>query len=47
MINDLRQKIIGYNVNYFYDTINISENKRKELKNEDDIIKLSDDELIK
>ena len=44
-INDLRAKIKWYNINYFYDTLNIWENRRKDLKSEEDLEKLTDDEL--
>ncbi len=46
-ISDLRNKVKSYNVKYFYDTLSISESKRKMLNNEDDLDKITDDELIK
>lgn len=45
-INDLREKVKMYNVKYFYDSLSISESKRKQLNDESDLVKLTDDELI-
>jgi len=46
-INSLRLKVQNYNIKYFFDTLNISEQKRKELRDEADIEKITDDDLIK
>lgn len=46
-INDLREKVKWYNIKYFYDTLSIWESRRKDLNNEDDLVKLTDDELIR
>lgn len=43
----IRKKVIQYDIDYFYDNVGLSEDKRKRLKSEDDITELSDYELIK
>ena len=43
----IRKKVIQYDINYFYDSSGLSEEKRKRLKSQEDITELSDYELIK
>ncbi len=45
-IAEIRKRVIQYDVRYFYDNATSSEEKRKRLKNADDITKLDDGELI-
>ena len=45
-ISEIRKRVIQYDVQYFYDNATSNEEKRKKLKNEDDIVKLDDSELI-
>ena len=46
-IGELRKRIVAYDLNYFFDNAVISPEKRKDLRSEDDLIKLTDDELIR
>ncbi|NMC68219.1 MAG: hypothetical protein GYA61_08345 [Spirochaetales bacterium] len=45
-ILEIRKRVIQYDVIYFYNNTPISEEKKNKLKNEDDIVKLDDNELI-
>lgn len=46
-IGELRKRIINYDLNYFFDLAVTVPEKRKELQGPDDLVKLTDDELIK
>lgn len=46
-ISELRKRIVDYDLNYFFDLAATSPEKRKELSGPDDLIKITDDELIK
>lgn len=45
-INEIRKRVVQYDVSYFYDNCAISEDKRKKLLGPDDITKIDDSELI-
>lgn len=46
-IGELRKRIVNYDLNYFFDLAATSPEKRKELSGPDDLLKITDDELIK
>jgi len=46
-INELRKRIVDYDLNYFFDLAATSPEKRKELNTPDDLAKITDDELIR
>ena len=46
-INDLREKIANYNIKYFFDILDISESRRRDLRDSSDLDKITDDELIR
>lgn len=43
---ELRKRVIGYDLSYFYAVAEKSENRRKELKTADDLVKLDDSKLL-
>ena len=43
----LRNKVISFDLNYFYDTVETDPSKRSKLKDEDDLVEISEWELIK
>jgi len=43
---ELRKRVVMYDINYFYDQAINSEDRRKKFKDESDLIKLDDSELI-
>lgn len=43
----LRNKVINFDLNYFYDTVETDPSKRSKLKDEDDLVEISEWELIK
>lgn len=45
-IIEIRNRVIQYDIDYFYDNVSINEERRKNLHGQDDIIKLNDSELI-
>jgi len=45
-IGELRKRIIDYDLDYFFDNA-VSADKRKELRGPDDLVKVTDDELIR
>ncbi|MER0465733.1 hypothetical protein ABR330_03325 [Bacillus cabrialesii subsp. cabrialesii] len=45
-INELRNRVIHYDINYFFDNAVKSQEKRKRLKDESDLDKIDDSELI-
>ncbi|MDD4343163.1 MAG: hypothetical protein PHH19_02200 [Eubacteriales bacterium] len=45
-INELRNRVAHYDLNYFYDNAVTSQDKRKKLKDESDLVKIDDSELI-
>lgn len=45
-VNELRKRVSQYDLTYFFDVAVESPNKKKELKNEDDLDKITDSELI-
>ena len=46
-IGELRKRIIAYDLDYFFDNAVSSPEKRKDLRSEDDLVKITDDELIR
>ncbi|WP_404311528.1 hypothetical protein LG314_09165 [Agrococcus terreus] len=46
-IGELRKRIIAYDLNYFFDNAASSLEKRKDLRDEEDLLKITDDELIR
>ncbi|ARH94959.1 hypothetical protein STRMOE7_00065 [Streptomyces sp. MOE7] len=45
-VTELRKRVIGYDLTYFYDNADIPESRRKELKTGEDLVKLSDEKLL-
>lgn len=45
-VNELRKRVSQYDLTYFFDVAVESPNKKKELKNEEDLDKITDSELI-
>ncbi len=45
-VNELRKRVSQYDITYFFDVAVESPNKKKELKDEDDLDKITDSELI-
>lgn len=46
-IGELRKRIVAYDLEYFFDNAVLAPEKRKDLKTEEDLGKLTDDELIR
>ncbi|WP_282947155.1 hypothetical protein [Cellulomonas endometrii] len=45
-ITELRKRIVAYDLNYFFDLAVATPEKRKDLKGPDDLVKITDEELI-
>jgi len=45
-ISELRNRVIQYDLSYFYDNANLSADKRKKVKTAEDLVELTDSELI-
>jgi hypothetical protein len=44
---NLRQKVVRFDIDYFYDSVVTDESRRKKLKGEDDLVKLDEWELVR
>ncbi len=44
---NLRKKVIRFDMEYFYDSVITDENRRKKIKDEDDLVKLDEWELVR
>ncbi len=45
-VKQLRKRVSSYDIQYFYDLLGLSEQRRSKLKTEEDLSKITDDELI-